>query len=162
MSKRAKTREDLEALGVLLDGEIVPPWFKAQSDGASIKTRFLRFVLRAKKARAPAFIHDFDYYLTALQWKRGTPEWIGARMEADARLKDNRAAVALKHKVMGEVQSNLWFRGVRFGGAGAVRDPSELVVPPTLEDINQIADFLDKPITKQAQKWLGIWRDIRS
>ncbi|KKM87930.1 hypothetical protein LCGC14_1263890 [marine sediment metagenome] len=162
MSKPAKTREELEADGIFLDGKIVPKWFIEQSDAASIKTYLLRFILRAKKAREPAYIHDFDYYLTALEHEEKSPEWIGARMEADARLKDNRAAVAHKHKIMGKIQSELWFRGVRMGGRDSVKDPSELVVPPTLQDIDEIENFLTCPITKQAQKQLELWRILRA
>lgn len=164
MLKPAKTREQLIALGIFLLGWLVPEWFKKQSDGPSIRTRFLRFILGARKGYPPAYIHDYDYYLRDIQWEPGTPKWIGARMEADARLKDNRETVALKHPWIGKIQGNIWFRGVRAGGAsgGAVKALDELVVPPSLEDIAVVESHLNVPITKRARKLLKSWRVLRS
>lgn len=152
-----KTRDELAAEGVLLDGPIVPEWFKLQSDGCSVPTRLGRFFLRARQSRAGCYIHDFEYWLIALEWVAHSPEWVGARMAADYRLKQNRKLVA-RNKAIGWIYSRLWFRGVRVGGRSAVRASYELAVPPTLGAVLEIETYLSRPITTQARRQLEAWK----
>ena len=159
-----KTRAQLRAEGIELYGPVVPDCFKAQSDGCSIRTRTARFLLKAEQARAACYIHDFEYYLTAIQWERGTAEWVGDRMKADYRLKRNRKLVA-RFGFLGRIYSRMYFRAVRVGGKYTVKETPQLFVPSTLEDVQALVrDHLRKPLTPKAEetieKWLGLYNGM--
>lgn len=167
-----KTKEQLFAEGTLLRGNIVPDWFKARSDGCSVEPfkgkvgaigRFINYLarlcLQADQAKAACFIHDFHYYLVAVQWPRYSPEWKGARLEADAYLKENRRRVA-RNPLFGLIYSLLYFRAVRVAGRWFVKPLTELAVPPTKEDIAYVESLLDFPLTKQAISALEHWKGL--
>jgi hypothetical protein len=151
-------RKELARKGILLFGPVAPKWFTLQSDGCSVPTRIGKFFLKATQSRAACFIHDFEYYLLAIQWERVSAEWKGARMGADWNLKRNRALVA-KNKVFGWIYSRLYFRGVRVGGKHTVREPRDLAMPPTLGALKKLKSYLDKPITKLAKAKLEEWEE---
>ncbi len=156
-----KTREELSYSGTLLLGHLVPPWFKKQSDGCSTPGGKLGgWLLKTEQARAACYIHDFDYYLNAIQWVPKTPTWIGDRLQADYRLRINRKLVA-KKKLIGWVYSRAYFRAVRLGGRYAMKRPGELVIPPSIGDIDELEQFLHKPLTRQARTLLNVWRRKR-
>ena len=156
-----KTREELSFEGVLLLGWIVPPWFSKQSDGCSAPGgRLGKWLAKTKIAVNACYIHDFDYYLNAIQWKPKTPGWVGDRMQADYRLRINRRLVG-KNKVFGWIYSRAYFRLVRLGGRYAMKRPGELVIPPSIEAIDDLEQFLHRPLTKQARVLLNVWRSKR-
>lgn len=160
----AKTRQQLAMLGVFLLGpEIVPGWFIRQSDGGSLPLGwFGRFVFNEPQWRAAAYIHDFWYYIIALVWdpEEDKSDWVSSRMKADFELRQNRARVA-KHRVIGWAWGRIIYRGLRAGGAGSVRAPSELVVPPSIAAVDEIEALIVEmglPVTEQARDILAQWR----
>ena len=156
-----KTREELSYSKTLLLGHLVPHWFKNQSDGCSAPGgRLGKWLLKTEQARAACYIHDFDYYLLAVEWKPKTPGWTGDRMQADYRLRINRRLVA-KRKLFGRIYGLAYFRAVRLGGRYAMKRPGELVIPPSIEAIDDLEQFLHRPLTKQARVLLNIWRSKR-
>lgn len=156
-----KSKELLSLNNTLLLGWVVPPWFKKQSDGCSTPGgRVGRWALRTEQAKAACHIHDFDYYLNAIQWIPKTPGWVGDRLQADYRLRINRKLVA-KNKMLGWIYSRAYFRSVRLGGRYAMKRTGELVIPPSIQDIDDLEQFLDKPLTKQARVLLNVWRRKR-
>lgn len=152
-----RNRKDIEADGVLLDGWIVPDWFKAQSDGGSIPTRLGKWILREKDGRPAAYVHDFDYYLIPLEYKKNSPEWVGARQEADIRLKQNLALIVSRKRWYARFIARQWYRGVRIGGKHTVRTVAELAIPPTAQEAVELYAFVR---TQQAVSVISNW--IRS
>lgn len=154
-----RTRVELEKAGILLKGPIVTDWFKKQSDGCSIPGgRLGKYLLKAEQARPACFIHDFMYYLTALQYKHKTPAWVGSRMEADYQLKKNRRLIS-RHGLMGRVYAFIYFRGVRGGGYCSMKNPKYLAVPPSLEARKELRRYLEIPITKLADTKFKEWEE---
>lgn len=151
-----KSRTQLRAEGVELHGPIVPDWFKKQSDGCSVPTRIGRLFLKAEQARAACYIHDFGYYLTALQYHEGSAKHEGARMAADYNLKRNRKLVA-RTRMFGWIYSRMYFRAVRIGGKYAMKGPEELAVPPTVADVEALGRYLNKPFTPLAVRTIYKW-----
>lgn len=164
-----KTRAQLARMGTLkrgdLDGVEPPGWFRLQCDGCSIPTRAGKLFLRAERFAWPCENHDFMYYLAALQWTPGSPQWQGARLRADARLKENIRLVA-KNKFFGFMYSRIYFRGVRIGGRKAMRKPEKnpetdkLAVPPTAETREQLKTYLDQPLTALAERQFAEWERV--
>lgn len=161
-----RTREQLEAEGVKLIGPIVPKDFKSQSDGGSVPLgRAGRWLFKEPQWRAAAYIHDFRYYLIALQWRgpskdrEPSVDWVGERMKADYEFKLNRRLCA-KRKFLGAVRALYCFRAVRTGGRASMKEPSELWVPPTLKAIEEVQACCERPLTQQAMKQIAEW--IRS
>ena len=152
-----KTRRDRKARKVKLHGKEPPPWFKDQSDGCSVPTRTMRFLLRARHARDICYRHDFAYYLIALQWLCGQGKWVGYRLTADFNLKQNLKLIA-HNRFMGWIYSRLYFRGTRIGGRYAMKDLSELVMPPTPEALEQLGQYLHTPMTEQARDKIAEWK----
>lgn len=161
--KKAKTREQLEAEGILLYGPLVPEFFKLQSDGCSIPLgRVGRFLMRAKQARPACYIHDYRYYLMAILWATGAIEWVNARFSADYELKLNRKLVA-KYRFFGKIYAAIYFRPVRTGGRLTIKKPSDLFVPPTivaLEAVEKDLLTMEDPLTERAEALLKYWRKI--
>ena len=172
-----KTREQLRAEGIELHGPIVPTWFKDQSDGCSVEpfrpkniflrrlaiipNRAFRIVLRAEQARAACYIHDFRYYINAIQNVGHSPDWVGSRMRGDYELKQNRALVG-RNKFFGWAYSRMYYRAVRVGGKYAMKLAPKLVIPPTLDDIQALVrDHLHKPLTPQAEATIEKWIQLR-
>lgn len=156
-----RTRKQLEMLGVLLLGPIVALWFKLQSDGGSLPGgRFGKWVFNESQWRAAAFIHDYRYFLIALQWAPHSAQWVGARMEADYELKENRKKCAV-HKVIGWAWGRIIFRGVRVGGRGSILLPDELVVPPSIKAIEDVERDCQFPVTEQAAAQIAKWKRMR-
>lgn len=152
-----KSRRERKAKKVELHGKEPPPWFKKQSDGCSVSSRTMRFLLRARHARDICYRHDFAYYRIALQWPPGSGEWVGDRMMADFRLKENLKLIA-HNRLRGWIYSRLYFRGTRIGGRYAMKPLDELVMPPTPEALEQLEQYLHTPITEQARGKLAQWR----
>ena len=172
-----KTRKQLEMLGVLLLGPIVALWFKLQSDGASVPGGWLgRKLFITTQWTAAAFIHDYEYFLIGLQWpspKMDRPpdiafhiwqalrsKWVGARIEADRNLKENRKLCA-KNKFIGWAYARIIFRGLRVGGRGSILLPDELVVPPDIKAINDVERDCQFPVTEQAAEQIAKWKRMR-
>lgn len=156
-----KTRAQLAMLGVLLLGPIVALWFKRQSDGGSLPGgRVGKWLFIEEQWRAAAFIHDYWYFLIGLQWPAQSPQWVGARMEADYELKQNRKLCA-KNKFIGWAYARIIFRGLRVGGRGSIKLPDELVVPPTIKDIEDVERDCRFPITEQAEEQMVKWKRMR-
>lgn len=143
-----------------LDGPDPPHWFILQCDGCSVPTKAAKMFLRAEKFAWPCQKHDFMYYLAALQWTPGSPQWQGYRFEADATLRDNIKLVA-KNRFFGFLYSRIYFRGVRIGGRAAMKTQEELAVPPTAKARAHLKKFLDKPITAMAQRQLKKWEQTQ-
>ena len=140
-----KTREQLEREGVLLLGPIVPEWFKAIADGCSVP-RGIRWIMRAEQGRAACYIHDWRYYCAGIANEKGSGERAANRIMADYELKQNRAA-SMRSRAVGWIYGALYFRGVRAGGAYAMRDRIELMerIPPNRADaillLSHIQDY---------------------
>lgn len=104
------------------------------------------------------------YFLPALEWKPHSPEWQGDRLEADARLKENIRLVA-KNRFCGWMYSRVYFRGVRIGGRGAMRKPTEkpiedkLAVPPGTKARKELLQYLENPLTPLAKKQFKQWEE---
>lgn len=153
-----RTREQLEAEGVLLLGPIVTEAFKWQSDGGSVPLgRVGRWLFKERQWRAAAYIHDFRYYLIALQWPVRSAQWVGARMEADYEFKQNRRLCA-KNRFMAPFRALYCFRAVRIGGRMSIKLASELWAPPTWQAINEIEACCETPLTEQAKQQIAKWR----
>ncbi len=156
-----KTREQLAMLGVLLLGPIVALWFKLQSDGGSVPGgRVGRWLFKESQWRAAAYIHDYQYFLIALQWPAHSSQWVGRRLTADVDLKQNRKLCA-KNKFIGWAWGRVIFRGVRVGGRGSILLPDELVVPPTINAINDVERDCRFPVTEQAGEQIAKWKRMR-
>ena len=149
--KRRKTKK------AKLHGKEPPPWFKNQSDGCSVPTYTMRFLLRARHARDICYRHDFAYYRIALQWPSESGECKGERLTADINLKKNLKLIA-HNRFMGWIYSRLYFRGTRIGGRYAMKDLSELVMPPTPEALEQLEQYLHVPMTEQARDKIAEWK----
>lgn len=158
-----KTREELEAEGILLLGPLVPLWFRLQSDGGSVPGGwFGRWLLKEKQWRAAAFIHDFCYYIIALMYKPGSSAWVTARFRADDELKRNRRKCA-KNRFIGWMTGRLIFRGVRVGGAVAMRTVDEIAVPPIIKSVEEVEALCEEwtrraGLTEQAREQIVIWK----
>lgn len=150
-----KTREQLKAKGVLLAGPIVPDWFKAQSDGCSVPTRIGRVFLKAKQSRAACYIHDFEYYVAAIDFPDGFGRDV-ARFQADLRLRGNRKLVA-RTRFFGWIYGRLYYRAVRLGGARAMKTEDRLAIPPTLKDCEDIKTHLRRELTNHAGGIIRGW-----
>lgn len=154
-----KTRSQLAKEGVLLEGPIVPDWFKWQSDGCSTPGGKLGgWLLKREETESACYIHDFGYYLTAIQWPSHSPAWMGDRLEADAYLKVNRRKLG-KNKLIGWIYSRIYFRGTRIGGRWAMKNPleDELAVPPTREAREQLKLYLHEPLSPLAEQQFDLW-----
>ena len=119
-------------------------------------TRVGKFFLKANQARAACYIHDFEYYLIALQWKPNAIEWKVVRFQADYHLKRNRKAVA-RWWLAGRIYARLYFRFVRLSGRFAMRTTPHLFMPPTPEALEEIKGYLRLPITRLARDTLARW-----
>lgn len=135
----------------------VPEWFRLQSDGGSVPGGWLgRWLANERQWREEAILHDFKYYLIALQYPLRSVEFVGSRMAADYEFKKGVQAQA-KNKAVGWLRARLCFRGVRIGGRAAMRKPAELAVPPTAKSREHLKKFLDKPMTARAQRQFKQW-----
>lgn len=162
-----KTRSQLAKEGVLLEGPVVLSWFKLQSDNCSVPTKLGKMFLNAKKFSWPCQIHDFMYYLPAIQYAPHSPKWQGARLQADARLKENIRLVA-KNRFAGWMYSRIYFRSVRIGGRGAMRKPKKnpvkdkLAVPPGPKSREELKLYLEQPLTPLAKHQFAQWEKEES
>jgi hypothetical protein len=158
MKRTPKTRAELRAEGVELYGPIVPEWFKDICDGCSVP-RGIRFIMRAKQGRAACRIHDWRYYCAAIANAKGDPVRDKNRIMADYELKVNRAA-SMRSRSVGWMFGSLYFRGVRAGGAYAMRDRLELMdrVPPTKAAIDDLFEHIQKWYPdRDGQRAVAIW-----
>lgn len=156
-----RTREQLAMLGIWLLGPIVPEWFKKQSDGGSVPFgRVGKWLFVESQWRAAAFIHDFRYWLIALQWTHKSPAWVGARMEADFEFKKNRKKSA-KRRWLAPFQAMYCFRAVRAGGRVSIHNSSEIAVPATLADVEEIEAMLEPAVTALAAAQIVKWKELR-
>ena len=91
--------------------------------------------MRAEQGRASCRIHDWRYYCAAIANEKGSKERAANRIMADYELKQNRAA-SMRSRAVGWIYGALYFRGVRAGGAYAMRDRLELMerIPPSRVD----------------------------
>ena len=136
-----------------------PGWFKEQSDGCSVPTRIGKFFLRAEQARETCYVHDFEYYLTALQFHEGSGSWVGARHKADYNLNLNRALVA-RNRVIGWIYARMYYRFVRLFGRFAMKAAPYLFMPPSLEAIAELEGYLRTPMTPKAQAQIAEWKGM--
>ena len=160
-----KTRSQLVKEGVLLEGPVVPGWFKIQSDDCSTPGgRLGGWLLQRRVARPACIIHDFEYYLTSLQWPSYSPAWMGDRLKADANLKVNRKKIG-RNKLIGWIYSRIYFRGTRIGGRWAMRKPQKrpiqdkLAVPPGPKSRKQLKEYLNKPLSPLADQQFNQWEE---
>ena len=156
-----KTREELEEEGTLLEGDIVPDWFKWRSDKCSVPGRFMKWGLRAEVYAAGCYIHDWDYYKTNIIFEPGSKEWRGSLKMADLRLKRN-VRLIQKWPVRSKLHGFLYYAGVRIGGRKAARKKSKIEdiwMPPTKEDIQYLRTLVVSQFgrTKRSSKVFGHW-----
>lgn len=158
-----KTRTQLLKEGILLEGPIVPDWFRLQSDACSTPGgRLGGWLLKRQTAQAACYIHDFEYYLTALQWPSYSPAWMGDRLKADANLKVNRRKMG-RNKLVGWIYSRIYFRGTRIGGRWSMKNPQKrplqdrLAVPPGPKSREQLKKYLNRPLPSLAEQQFIQW-----
>lgn len=159
-----KTRDQLALEGRLLVGPLVPGWFKKQSDGCSVPLgRIGRWALKADQAKPTCSIHDFRYYEVGIQWdkKEDESKWKIGRMNADYELKQNRRLVA-KRRLFGRLYAMSYFRAVRLFGSQSIKTIPELVMPPTIEAINELEVLFDDPLTERAKRIFEMWKEVLS
>jgi hypothetical protein len=156
-----KTRQELRDAGVELHGPIVPDWFKAIADGCSVP-RGIRWVMRAKQGRAACYIHDWRYYCAAIANSEDDPTRAKNRIMADYELKQNRA-LSMRWRSVGWVFGALYFRGVRAGGAYAMRNRAQLMlrVPETRDDAHALFDEIKAWYPdSDKQRVSSLWADM--
>lgn len=161
-----QTRQQLERSGVRLSGPQVPEWFREIADGCSVP-RGLRWLMRASHGRAACYIHDYRYYCAAIANGTGSQIRAKNRIMADYELKQNRAA-SMRWRSVGWVFGSLYFRGVRVGGAYAMRDRLELMdrVPPTRDDLEKLFQHIrewypDRDVARVTSIWTEMHVAIR-
>lgn len=157
-----KTRDELALEGRELVGPLVPDWFKEQSDGCSVPLgRIGRWALKADQAKPACIIHDFRYYEVGIQYIAGGEKWKIKRMQADFELKMNRRLVA-KRRFFGRLYAMNYFRAVRLFGSQSIKTIPELVMPPTIEDIDALEVLFDDPLTERAKEIFQMWKEVLS
>lgn len=134
----SRTRDEFQRAGVLLEGKVVPEWFRGQCDGCSVPWWWLRWLMNAELARPVCVIHDYEYYLASLSFEPGQAEWAGARAAADFRLRKNRAQIA-RNRVVGWFYSRSYWIAVRFWGRAALwKRGRALPTPPNLDALRAV------------------------
>jgi len=140
----------------LYKGPWVPDWFKEGSDGCSVPTRLLKWLLQAEDRKVLCYIHDFEYYLASLQYTKKSRERKYARRTADRNFRDN-IRKAAKHAFLGWAYGGIYFAGVRMGGGLVLSRDTVLRPPPEQFAWRALAAYLDEPITDRAALFLRVW-----
>ncbi len=137
-------------------GPMVPDWFKEGSDGCSVPTKLLKWLLKADDRKVLCYIHDFEYYLTDLQHTKKSRRRKAARRTADRNFRDN-IRKAAKHALLGWAYGGIYFTGVRMGGGIVLSRKVVLRQPPDQFQWRALTAYLDQPITDRAALFLRVW-----
>ena len=167
----SNTRENLASRGVLLAGPVVPNWFKLQSDGCSIPSRFMSKFLDALQTRAACYIHDYEYYLVNCCCAQDSVDRKHYRKSADVNLQFNRVRIGRGSTKVGkwwkgQVFGRWYYRGVRIGGKRALNKKVYTIpVPPSVKEIKRVEKdillMLQKPMTEYGSRKLQGFSQLR-
>lgn len=152
---KPKTRAELRDEGILLEGPIVPEWFKALSDGCSIPGRFTRWLLRAKMTRSVCLIHDLRYMMIDVMFEDATREKILARSLADRELQSNRRRL-FRVPLLSRLFARAYYSGVHIGGVRPLRSAAERYLSRTTPGQRKEVYEILPHRTKRARGLLGI------
>ena len=151
---KPKTRQELEEDGILLNGAIVPEWFKPKCDGCSVPGG-LRWMMKANQGKAACVIHDWDHFCVPIAFNPGNILREHERIRSDYQLKINRAKVA-KNRFVGRLLGMFYFRGVRFGGSNSINKSIEQLLekaPPTRETLKDLVFYIETYYPDLDREW---------